>query len=76
MSEALLRLYVHQLVFRANQPPLRERIARNEAGEGVVSVAIAVLIMAFLGVAVWGGFKLTFDRTQKNVDQQVDMIGK
>ena len=76
MSEALLRLYVRQLVFRANQPTMRERVSRNEVGEGVISAAIAVLIMAFLGVAVWGGFKLTFDRTQKNVDQQVDMIGK
>jgi uncharacterized membrane protein (DUF485 family) len=76
MSEALLRLYVHQAVFRANQPSLRERVARSEVGEGVISAAIAVLIMAFLGVAVWGGFKLTFDKTQKNVDQQVDQIGK
>ena len=76
MRDVLLRLYVHQLVFTANQPTLRERVARNEIGEGVISAAIAVLIMAFLGVAVWGGFKLTFDRTQKNVDQQVDMIGK
>ena len=44
--------------------------------EGSIPAAIAVLIMAFLGVAVWGGFKLTFDKTQKNVDEQVDMIGK
>ena len=53
-----------------------ERVQSSERGEGVISAAIAVLIMAFLGVAVWGGFKLTFDKTQKNVDQQVDQIGK
>jgi hypothetical protein len=76
MTEHLLRLYVWQLVVRANQPPLRERVVRSEVGEGVISAAIAVLIMAFLGVAVWGGFKLTFDRTQKNVNEQVDLIGK
>jgi hypothetical protein len=76
MSELLLRLYVWQLVYRANQPPLRERVARSEVGEGVISAAIAVLIMAFLGVAVWGGFKLTFDKSQKNVNEQVDLIGK
>jgi hypothetical protein len=76
MTEHLLRLYVWQLVVRANQPPLRERVVRSEIGEGVISAAIAVLIMAFLGVAVWGGFKLTFDRTQKNVNEQVDLIGK
>ena len=76
MNEHLLRLYVWQLVLRANQPPLRERVVRSEVGEGVISAAIAVLIMAFLGVAVWGGFKLTFDKTQKNVNDQVDLIGK
>ena len=76
MNEHLMRLYVWQLVLRANQPPLRERVARSEVGEGVISAAIAVLIMAFLGVAVWGGFKLTFDKTQKNVNEQVDLIGK
>ena len=76
MNEYLLRVYVWQLVVRANQPPLRERVVRSEVGEGVISAAIAVLIMAFLGVAVWGGFKLTFDKTQKNVNEQVDLIGK
>lgn len=76
MNEHLMRLYVWQLVLRANQPPLRERVSRSEVGEGVISAAIAVLIMAFLGVAVWGGFKLTFDKTQKNVNEQVDLIGK
>ena len=76
MHDALLRLYVRELLWQAEQPTLRERVTRSELGEGVISAAIAVLIMAFLGVAVWGGFKLTFDRTQKNVDQQVDQIGK
>jgi hypothetical protein len=76
MNEHLMRLYVWQLVLRANQPPLRDRVVRSEVGEGVISAAIAVLIMAFLGVAVWGGFKLTFDKTQKNVNEQVDLIGK
>ena len=76
MNEHLMRLYVWQLVLRANQPSLRDRVVRSEVGEGVISAAIAVLIMAFLGVAVWGGFKLTFDKTQNNVNEQVDLIGK
>ena len=76
MSEQLLRLYVWQYVQRSSRPRLLDRVVRSEVGEGVISAAIAVLIMAFLGVAVWGGFKLTFDRTQKNVNEQVDMIGK
>jgi hypothetical protein len=27
--------------------------ARDERGEGVISAAIAVLVMAFIGVAIW-----------------------
>ena len=79
MNEQLLRLYVWQMYFRSDwQPRLSPRFGpgRDERGEGVISAAIAVLIMAFLGVAVWGGFKLTFDKTQKNVNEQVDLIGK
>ena len=76
MNEHLMRLYVWQLVLRANQPPLRERVVRSEVGEGVISAAIAVLIMAFLGVVVWVGFKATLDNTQQKVDKQVDEIGK
>jgi TRAP-type C4-dicarboxylate transport system permease small subunit len=52
------------------------RFRRDERGEGVISVAIAVLIMAFLGVLVWGGFKLTLQSTQGKVDEQVEKIGK
>lgn len=48
---------------------------RNERGEGVISAAIAVLIVAFLGVVVWAGFRATLDNTQKNVDDQIEKIG-
>jgi hypothetical protein len=41
----------------------------------VISAAIAVLIMAFLGVAMWFGFRATLGNTQKNVDNQVTHIG-
>lgn len=69
MNEPLLRLYVWHLNSSA-------RRATDERGEGVISMAIAVLIMAFIGVAVWGGFKLTVDNTQKKVDAQVEQIGQ
>ncbi len=32
-----------------------DRFGRDDRGEGVISAAIAVLIMAFLGAAMWGG---------------------
>lgn len=47
----------------------------NECGEGVISTAIAVLIMAFLGVGMWVAFKSTMGNAQKNVDKQVCQIG-
>ncbi len=47
----------------------------SERGEGVISAAIAVLIVAFLGVVVWAGFRATLDSTQKNVDTQIEKIG-
>jgi hypothetical protein len=51
------------------------RTVRSELGEGVISAAIAVLIMAFLGVAMWFGFRQTLGNTQTNVNNQVTRIG-
>jgi hypothetical protein len=45
---------------------------RDERGEGVISTAIAVLIMAFLGVAMWVAFNATFSKASTNVDHQVN----
>jgi hypothetical protein len=52
-------------------PPHR----RDERGEGVISAAIAVLIMAFLGVGMWFAFNTTFHDAAKTVDTQVSCIG-
>ncbi len=49
--------------------------ARDERGEGVISAAIAVLIMAFLGVAAWVAFKALFDSASTKAETQVDQIG-
>jgi type VI protein secretion system component VasF len=54
----------------------RRRPVRDDRGEGVISAAIAVLIMAFLGVVVWVGFRATLDNTQQKVDKTVQDIGK
>jgi len=45
---------------------------RDERGEGVISAAIAVLIMAFIGVGMWFAFNATFQHTAKNVDTQIN----
>lgn len=54
---------------------LRSRSRIDERGEGVVSAAIAVLVMAFLGAAMYVGFKQTLGSAQKKTDSQVACIG-
>jgi hypothetical protein len=51
------------------------RLHTCERGEGVISAAIAVLVMAFLGVAMWFAFDIIFDETQETVSEQVRQIG-
>jgi len=52
------------------------RRLRSERAEGVISTAIAVLVIAFLGVAMWVGFKAIFDDAASNTRTQVEQIGK
>lgn len=73
MHDALLGIAI---VTRVAWTWTAARTRLDERGEGVISAAIAVLIMAFLGVAVWFGFKTTLSNTQTNVDTQVNQIGK
>lgn len=49
---------------------------RSEAGEGVISAAIAVLVMAAIGALMWVGFSQTFQNTNTKVDSQVEKIGE
>lgn len=48
----------------------------SDRGEGVISAAIAVLIMAFLGAAMWVGFNSIWGSTEANIGNQVDQIGR
>lgn len=59
---------------------LREALAhlgatRSERGEGIVSVAIAVLIMAALGVVAYGAFDALFTNTTTAAESQISSIG-
>jgi hypothetical protein len=56
------------------RPPARR--CTDERGEGVISAAIAVLIMAFIGVGMWVAFNSMFQQTATNVDKQVNCIGQ
>jgi uncharacterized protein HemX len=48
---------------------------RDEGGEGVISTAIAVLIVAFLGIALWTGFDAMMDDATDRTRAQVEQIG-
>lgn len=56
-------------------PVRTSRLRRDERGEGVISAAIAVLVMAFIGVAMWVAFNATFASAAKHVNTQVNCIG-
>lgn len=71
MNELLLVLYVRQATARLT---LRSRVVRDESGEGVISAAIAVLVMAFLGVLMWTLFQDTLTKANGNVNTQLDKI--
>ena len=49
---------------------------RDERGEGVISAAIAVLVMAFLGSLMWVGFHATFTNAQSKTNTQIEQIGQ
>lgn len=52
------------------------RLADDERGEGVISAAIAVLIMAFLGALMWVGFRQIWTDAEANTANQVNQIGR
>jgi hypothetical protein len=57
---------------------LRQRYESNdrrERGEGVISAAIAVLIMAFLGAAMWIAFNSIWDDSEQKIRDNVESIG-
>ena len=54
---------------------LPSRLVRDESGEGVISAAIAVLIMAALGALMWVGFQEIWNDTSARTGSQIDKIG-
>jgi uncharacterized protein HemX len=53
---------------------MRARL-RGDRGEGVISAAIAVLIMAFLGAAMWIGFQQMWQTTESTTNDKISQIG-
>jgi Tfp pilus assembly protein PilE len=57
--------------------PTYVRIAprRDQRGEGVISVAVAVLIIAILGVAAYAAFDRVFDTAVNKAETNVNNVG-
>lgn len=71
MHPALLKTYTTIAAWRMTTlDKLRE-----ERGEGIVSVAIAVLIMAALGVVAYQGFDAIFSSARDQAQTEIDSIG-
>jgi hypothetical protein len=51
-----------------------KRIA-GDRGEGVISTAIAVLIVAFIGAAMWVAFNSLWTDAEGNIQREVGNIG-
>ena len=54
---------------------LRERFGGDDRGEGVISTAIAVLIVAFLGAAMYVIFTQILTSSGSKASTQVNNIG-
>jgi hypothetical protein len=48
---------------------------RGDRGEGVISTAIAVLIVAFIGAAMWVAFNSIWTDAETNIEREVGNIG-
>ncbi|MET0728594.1 MAG: hypothetical protein ABWZ76_09895 [Acidimicrobiales bacterium] len=73
MTELLLPTYVG---IRAWWVTTAARMRREDRGEGVISAAIAVLIMAGIGALMWVGFKAIWQDTEGNTKEKVAEIGE
>lgn len=61
-----------------DEPTMPENTRRRgvgDRGEGVISAAIAVLIMAFLGAAMWVGFQQMWKTTESTTNEKIMQIG-
>ena len=63
---------VLHFTFRALRAPVA---LDDEAAEGVISTAIAVLIIALLGAGMWAAFQTIFDGATQNIGSAVSSIG-
>lgn len=71
MHHPLLTIAVTYRIHELSRSSTPRSRTRSDRGEGVISTAIAILVMAFLGTLMWYGFKTTFTHAQTKTDDQV-----
>jgi hypothetical protein len=69
VNDQLLRAYVWARSMSVG-------LVKDESGEGVISAAIAVLIMAALGAIMWVGFRTLWNNTSSQTNTQINQIGR
>jgi len=55
--------------------PTTSRRKLCDRGEGVISAAIAVLVVACVGALMWFGFQRMWERTETKTNEQIEQIG-
>lgn len=78
MPSPLLTRYVTMQTWWTTDGPRQalHRLRRDDRGEGVISAAIAVLVMAGIGALMWVGFKTLWQDTEANTKDKVAEIGE
>ena len=71
MQERALQVWVAVEVARFG---VRRRLT-DERGEGVISTAIAVLIMGLIGLLMWTVFQRVFNNAGDKIESNVNNIG-
>lgn len=51
-------------------------VVRCQSGEGVISTAIVVLVIAFLAVGMWVAFKVIMGNATTSISNQVSQLGQ
>jgi len=67
--------FVTYVLSRSAAHRVRHRLRIDDRGEGVISTAIAVLIVAFLGAAMYVIFTQILTSSGSKASQQVNDIG-
>jgi hypothetical protein len=76
ITDASQRIAVHLVALRATAAQRHQRgTDHDERGEGVISAAIAVLIMAFIGVAAFAAFKSIMNTVTDKAEECVTGLG-